>query len=479
MPLTPPWRDHLTAGQLAEIDRLADRPPAAAIRVNTLRLDPDSARQSWADRYGWRLDPVPYCPAGLVFEERPSALGRTLEHRMGFFYIQDMASMLPAEMFTWPSVLGTRNPELPLLLDMAAAPGGKTTHLIDKTADRGLIVANDISDGRAGALLSNLRRWGATSAAVTKLPGERLGRWLPEAFDAVLLDAPCSGENLRNEGGSKQRRVSARERRALHDRQVRLLHSAFGAARPGGEVVYATCTVDPDEDEAVLDDFLRAAGPAAEVTRPPALADLPGGLPGDIDPRVASAVRLWPYLFDTGSFFAALIRKRESLPGKTEPIPGSGSRRGRFEPLSSPERAALAAALRAAYGFELAALLDDRRLDLWRSGRFIHAIPRLLDAHFAALPVKAAGMLVGEDTPDGVIPSHELVSRFFASFPSGRLTLPDEHLDAWLTRSEIAGFAAPETPTGRVALLAGSDGRFLGRGQISAGRLRALFPAGF
>jgi NOL1/NOP2/fmu family ribosome biogenesis protein len=124
-------------------------------------------------------------------------------------------------------------------------------------------------------------------------------------------------------------------------------------------------------------------------------------------------------------------------------------------------------------------LLDGLALDLWQVGRLAHAIPRLLDARFGGLPVRAAGMLLGELGDEGFVPSHELVSRFFGRFTSGRLTLPDEQVGPWLAGGEIRGVTPPGDLTGRVALLEDSRGRFLGRGRIAGGRLRNLLPAGF
>ena len=94
------------------------------------------------------------------------------------------------------------------------------------------------------------------SKETANYPGERFGSWFPVTFDKVLLDAPCSGESLRTAERRKTQPVSAKERQALHRRQVELLDSAFRALKPGGEVVYATCSLAPEEDEAVLDALL-------------------------------------------------------------------------------------------------------------------------------------------------------------------------------------------------------------------------------
>ena len=154
--------------------------------------------------------------------------------------------MLPPELFDYDSV----EPEL--VLDLAASPGGKTTHLVDKLGDRGLVIANDASRSRIQALRLALERWGAINIAVTCQPGELFGAWYPGVFDKVLIDAPCSMEGLRTAESHPMRPVTGRERESLSSRQVRLLTGALKAVRVGGQVVYSTCTLAPEEDEAVL-----------------------------------------------------------------------------------------------------------------------------------------------------------------------------------------------------------------------------------
>lgn len=190
------------------------------------------------------------------------------------------------------------------------------------------------------------------------------------------------------------------------------------------------------------------------------------------DPQVGDAVRLWPHLYDTGSFFAARIDKRDAFSLPAEPLPRSG--RGSFAPLPSADQARIAAGLRETFNFDLDALLDELGLDVWLSGRMVHAIPRLLDTHFDGLPVRAAGMLLGEMGEGNFTPSHELISRFFDRFTAGRLTLADDEAAAFQSIGEVDGSFA-----GRVALLEDSRGRFLGRGRPSDGRIRAMLPAGF
>ena len=173
----------LSADDFAHLQAAMARPLPPALRVNTLKIDLDTARAKWPIEYGWHVQDVPFCESGWQISGNEAALSRTIEHRTGFYYIQDAASMLPAEMFTFDR-------EFPLILDMAASPGGKTTHLISRMNDRGVMIANDSSSGRIAGLRSNLQSWGTLSSALTSYPGERFGEWWPDTFDYVLLDAP-------------------------------------------------------------------------------------------------------------------------------------------------------------------------------------------------------------------------------------------------------------------------------------------------
>ena len=256
------YRAWLEPEAFEQLRQATQRPLWPALRINTLKISVETARRLWPAWYGWQVRTVPFCPTGWQVVAGGTNLSRTLEYRMGFYYLQDVASMLPAELFDIP-------PDArPLVLDMAAAPGGKTTHLVARLGDRGLVVANDASAGRIAALRANLADWGATTAVLTSYPGERFGAWFPDHFDLVLLDAPCSGEALRTAERRKGRPVSDRERQALHRRQVQLLTSAFQALKPGGQLVYATCSLHPLEDEAVLDALL-GAFPHQAVIRAP------------------------------------------------------------------------------------------------------------------------------------------------------------------------------------------------------------------
>ena len=196
-----------------------ENPLFPAIRTNMLKVAPQEAIKRWEDLYGWQVKPVPFCDTGWWVTHSEQSISQPIEHRLGYYYIQDAASMLPVSLFEI-------NPgERPLILDMAASPGGKTTHLIDRSADLGLVVANDSSRDRITMLRLVLQNWGALNVGVTRFPGEKYGVWFPNTFDLVLLDAPCSMQNLRSTEARPMQTISAKERSTLAARQERLLIS--------------------------------------------------------------------------------------------------------------------------------------------------------------------------------------------------------------------------------------------------------------
>ncbi len=457
-------------------------PCRTSIRINPLKVEPETALAGWRARYGWEVQPVPYCPNGWWITQSRVSPSQTIEHRLGEYYIQDAASMLPVELFDFDGL------DEPLTLDLAASPGGKTTHITARTGDRGLVIANDSSASRITALRLVLDQWGATNAAVTRFPGESFGEWFPETFDRALLDAPCSMQGLRTSESHPMRPVSEKETASLAQRQERLLHSALQAVKVGGQVVYSTCTLAPEEDEAVLDALLQRCPGAFEIV------DLAGKLPApapalkgydeqEFDPSVQRAARLWPHRFGTSGFFAALLRKTQPLKTSSgdegpqgENVPSRPMSRSGFEELSEQEAQTWSDGLMQAYTFDLTGVLERLRLALWRRGREVYAIPRLYLERFRELPVQSLGLPLGDELPDSLAPSHEWVTRFSHEFLTGRYLLEEELQQAWLRGEDIRSKPLPGYPTGMVVIVEDAAGRLLGRGKVLRDRLKNLLP---
>ncbi len=476
----------LEAGELERLLEELDKPLPTSIRINPLKVDPRAALADWRERYGWQTLPVPYCETGWWVTESRTSPSQTIEHRLGEYYIQDAASMLPVELFDFDDL------EAPLTLDMAASPGGKTTHITARTGDRGLVIANDSSASRITALRLVLQQWGAVNVAVTRFPGESFGGWFPETFDRALLDAPCSMQGLRTSEAHPMRPVTEKETAGLALRQERLLESALRSVRVGGQVVYSTCTLAPEEDEAVLDALLRRFPGAFEIVEPtgklpapaPALASYGEQV---FDPMVQRAARLWPHRFGTSGFFAALLRKvgpLEASEGRASggaPLSQAGppSRpmaRSGFEELLERDVKAWSDGLMRAYAFDLPEVMERLRLSLWRRGREVHAFPRAYLERFGELPVQSLGLALGEDLPEGPAPSHEWTARFASGFLTGRYPLDEEETPAWLRGEDIRSSPRPGYPLGMVVIVEDTQGRMLGRGKILQDRLKNLLP---
>jgi len=455
---------------LAELDK----PLHGGMRINPFKSRKGDL-EDWKKRYGWEYRAVPFCPEGYQLISRQVNPGITLEHRMGAFYLQDAASMLPAEMFDFPP--GSH----PLIMDLAASPGGKTTHLISRTGDMGLMIANDSSRGRIPALRMVLQNWGAINHAITCFPGEWFGTLFTDQFDAVLLDAPCSMEGLRATDAHPLRSITEKERGALAKRQVMLLSSALQAVCPGGQVVYSTCTLAPEEDEAVLDAILKKYPDRVQIDELDSRFGFSApGLYSDSHDQFAKAVRnafrLWPHLFGTAGFFAARLTKKDSLPSEEKNIPRSISSPTPREFLSTGDEQRILDNIQKTIGFDLTKILETCKQRLRRTGRQVFLHPVRLDDHFSGLRVEFSGMQLGEFAADRFELSHEFCSRFYQSFSSGWVTLPGDLLPAWLRGEDIAKSVFSPLPFSGIILLRDEDGRFIGRGRVTPEKVKNLLP---
>ncbi|MGB9897008.1 tRNA pseudouridine(55) synthase TruB [Thermanaerothrix sp.] len=465
-PLLSPQEWHALLAEL-------ERPPVPAIRLNPLKAEPKDV-YTWAGLYGWRLEPIPFCPMGWWVVEAATPISQTIEHRLGYYYIQEAASMLPVELFDFPA--GSR----PLVLDMAASPGGKTTHLIARTEDRGLVLANDSSRDRLTALRLVLQSWGAINVAVTGFPGEHWGGWYAETFDAVLLDAPCSMQSLRPLESHPMRPITPGEQQRLAQRQVALLLSGLRALKVGGQMVYATCTLAPEEDEGVLDLALRRYPGLFEIEsvedRLPAPAPALESVPGyTYHPQVKYAVRLWPHRFHTAGFFAARLRKLASFPVEEKQLPRP-RRRESWRWMKAANVNQVAEAFREAYGLDLEAILEAHQAGLIRRDETLYAVPLAFERHFGDLPVLSLGLAVAEDSPEGWVPTHDWIARFGRFCTHGRVQLPSDRVATWLQGEDVPFVPSLPLPSNRVVLVTDERGRILGRGRVLRDRLKNLLP---
>jgi NOL1/NOP2/sun family putative RNA methylase len=278
----------------------ASRPEPTVFRVRTGRISASELEGRLAAQ-GFRTRPLEGLPGFFQVEDGPFPVSLSFEHWQGLIYVQQASTGIAAP------ALGALPGER--VLDLCSAPGGKTTHIAELMEDRGCLVANEIDERRIRGLLGNVYRLGHSGVLVVS--GD--GRAFPEGalFDRVLVDAPCSGEGtLRRRAGEPPNQSTSflsyvtRAQRALLERAARL-------TRPGGTILYVTCTFAPEENEAVVSAALRELPVELEpldlpVPHEPGLTAFDGQT---FDARLAGAARIYPHHLDSGGLFLARLRR--------------------------------------------------------------------------------------------------------------------------------------------------------------------------
>ena len=217
---------------------------ARGVTVSALRTTPEE----FAARADFPLRPSPFCKAAFVVERPDFKPGRHPYHHAGVFYSQEPSASSAAPL------LGVR-PGM-RVLDLCAAPGGKSSQLAAALRGQGLLVSNEYVAARAEILKSNLERMGVSNAVVLNETPARIAAALPEFFDRVLVDAPCSGEGMFRKEEAAVTDWSEETVLMCARRQAGILDAAAALLAPGGRLVYSTCTFAPQEDEGAVAAFL-------------------------------------------------------------------------------------------------------------------------------------------------------------------------------------------------------------------------------
>ncbi len=297
-------------------DAFADalcRPLPVSIWANPTRIEAAELAELLTEQ-GLLATPIPGLPLALRLPPTVRA-GQNWWYCAGLAHAQEVVSQLPVTLMDLAP--GQR------VLDMCAAPGGKTAQIAFAMGNRGTLVANDVSSMRLKALQGNLDRLGVVNATTTRSDA---GNW-PTAsgqFDRILVDAPCSSEGTLRRNPSLLQRLGPAHAERLGPRQRALLRKAVQRCRPGGRILYSTCTFAPEENELVVADIL-AEFPGkvrlVEVSVPgfltaPGFTFWEGRL---LAPELSRCLRFWPHLNDTGGFFIAVLEKDAALPAEPEP----------------------------------------------------------------------------------------------------------------------------------------------------------------
>lgn len=300
-----------------------DRPRTRGLRVNTLKITPEE----FVRMAPFHLKKIPWAENGFYYEEEDNP-SRHPYYFAGLYYLQEPSAMAPA------SRLGVRPGEK--VLDLCAAPGGKSTELGAQLKGRGLLVSNDISGPRMKGLLKNIEVFGITNAFLTNEDPARLAGRFSEYFDKILVDAPCSGEGMFRKEAAMLEAWTPEKTEACARMQAKILDEAVKMLRPGGRLMYSTCTFSPLENEGSVSRILARCS-QLRLENMGFCEGFAPGIPewGGGQSELEKTVRLWPHRLCGEGHYMALFRKTGER--DRELTEACGSRPGGKERRSSRE----------------------------------------------------------------------------------------------------------------------------------------------
>ena len=412
-------------------------PRTQGLRLNGLKGD--LAALEKVCRLWFHLEPVPWTECGFYYgeEDRP---GKHPYHEAGLYYIQEPSAMAVVE------ALGVEPGDR--VLDLCAAPGGKSTQIAARLQGKGLLVSNEIHPARAKILSQNIERMGAANVVVMNHDAQVLAQWLPGFFDKIVVDAPCSGEGMFRKNEEARGEWSLENVRLCADRQDGILDCADEMLRPGGRLVYSTCTFAPAENEGSIARFLarhqdyqilevhRYDGmsdgvPAWAYYDDSAVSDS-GGDHGvgvlyehgiDMD-ALRHTIRLYPHLIRGEGHYLAVLQKRGDVPDGYRAFPANGLQKG----IHGKEVREFWQFCQETLKIDLTADAPERLL---RFGEQLYLMPKDMPS-IKGLKVLRAGLHLGTLRKNRFEPSHALALALCKEEAKRSMELTDAQAKAYL-----------------------------------------------
>jgi len=269
---------------------------AKAVRMNPLKMNPELTKARLSQYFD--LEPIPWCKDAYWVSGERRDIGNTIEHQLGYCYIQEAASMLP------PVVLDPKPGET--VLDIAASPGSKTTQMAAMMRNTGVILAND-KGMRLRPLGINVQKTGCRNVMLTNMDGRALKQL---AFDRVLADVPCSATGTLQRSKQASSMWNPAFFAKLQQLQFQLASAAYSSLKPGGRMVYSTCTLEPMENEGIVTKLIELGAKVLAIDlaikREEPFTEFQGTR---FHPDVKRCLRIHPYTNHTEGFFVALLEK--------------------------------------------------------------------------------------------------------------------------------------------------------------------------
>ncbi len=287
-----------------ELLKAYDQEPEKTIRVNTLKITSKELIER-LEKKDFILKKISFCDYGFIVKEGNYSLGATTEYLSGYYFLQSSASLL--------STICLEPNKNELIIDLAAAPGGKTTHIAQLMENKGTLISIDISRERIRSLRSNLARCGVMNTLMIRMDGRKLTSYGIKA-DKILLDAPCSGEGLMAIDKTRRMHRSVKDILRMNQLQKELLATAINSLKINGVIVYSTCSTAPEENEEViswaLDEFpIKLVNPGFDEFQ----KGFQSAFGREYNPELKNARRLYPHLNGSEGFFFCKLQLEEEI----------------------------------------------------------------------------------------------------------------------------------------------------------------------
>ncbi|BDU37108.1 16S rRNA (cytosine(1407)-C(5))-methyltransferase RsmF [Vibrio nigripulchritudo] len=433
------------------------RPLRRSIRVNTLKISVEDFLGR-AEAKGWTLTPVPWCGTGFWIEREETdtvPLGNTAEHMAGLFYIQEASSMMPVTALLADNDVDALN----TVLDVAAAPGSKTTQIAAALNNRGALVANEFSASRIKGLYSNIQRCGVRNVALTNFDGRVFGGWLPEQFDAILLDAPCSGEGTIRKDPDAMNNWSKESVLDIAHTQKDLIESAFYALKPGGVLVYSTCTLNLEENQQVCHHLKDKFGDAVDF-------EPLNGLFESAENAITDDgfLHIYPQIFDSEGFFVARLRKHHSVES-----PEVKKRLGKF-PFDKASKK-ISQDVENHLTETLGISLPDQT-QLWLRDKEVWLFPTALESMIGEIRFDRMGIKLAEAHKKGYRWQHEAIMALSTGEETQSISLNIEDAREWFMGRDVR----PENLSGKGEVIVKFGEDVIGIGKWVGNRIKNGLP---
>lgn len=422
-----------------------------ALRVNPLKAD----REDFLQKAPFTLRTVTWEPNGFYYD-KDDAPGKHPYHAAGVYYIQEPSAMAPA------AYLDAQPGER--ILDLCAAPGGKSTQIAAAMRGEGLLISNEIHPARAKILSENIERMGIRNAMVTNESPQSLAKVFEAYFDRIMVDAPCSGEGMFRKNADACDEWSPENVAICAQRQAEILECAASMLRPGGRMVYSTCTFAPEENEGTISRFLEKH-PEFSIVDVPHYETMSEGVAAWTDapqPGLERTIRLFPHHVDGEGHYLAVLGKAGSVSDNYEGYCARGPEKG------IPERDA-----KEYLDFAKDTLRVKPEGKLIRFGEQLYLAPEEMPAT-KGLKVLRPGLHLGTMKKNRFEPSHALA---LALRPEDVLHSYDMEGESREVRMYLNGQTLQEDGEKGWYLMT-VDGYSIGWGKLAGGMIKNHYPKG-